>query len=140
MWRALTGERGRGTLPYTAAAYAADAQERLNRWTTTFRSLGDVIHLLQDGAQPQHVRNDTHSPFTSGERQAYERYTSARVVGTGVANVNSYAREFFAQLQQVCRILIVTSPYPSTALPFVMFSAPATATARPIPESCCSDG
>jgi len=124
MWRALTAQHGRPTPPYTAKLRADDAQERLYRWATTFRSLGDVIHLLQDGAQPQHVRNDAHSPFTSGERQAYEGYTNARVVGTGVANVNSYVREFFAQPQQVTVPLIVTSPYPTPALPFVMFSTP----------------
>ena len=113
MWRALISETGRKTPPYTSGARANDAQERLYRWATTFRSIGDVIHLLQDGAQPQHVRNDAHSPFTSGERQAYEGYTNARVVGTGFANVNSYVREFFAQPQQVTVPLVVTGTYPA---------------------------
>src|SRR5262249_36531822 len=31
----------------------------------TFFSLGHVIHLLQDVAQPQHVRLDVHPPFTA---------------------------------------------------------------------------
>jgi hypothetical protein len=119
MWRALTGERGIGAPPYTGAAHAADAQERIYRWATAFRSLGDVTHLLQDGAQPQHVRNDAHSPFTSGERQAYEGYTNARVIGTGGASVNSYVREFFAQPQQLTVPLVVTGNYPA-----VTFSTP----------------
>src|SRR5690606_6807050 len=29
-------------------------------WGKTFRSLGQVIHHIQDMAQPQHVRNDAH--------------------------------------------------------------------------------
>jgi hypothetical protein len=113
MWRALTGETGLSTPPYTAASRAADAQERLYRWATTFRSLGDTIHLLQDGAQPQHVRNDDHSPFTSGERQAYEGYTNARVVGSGLANVNTYVTEFFNTVpNQLVVPLVVTGSYP----------------------------
>jgi len=123
MWRALVGETGNSTPPYTGAARALDSQERFYRWATTFRSLGDVIHLLQDGAQPQHVRNDAHSPFTSGERQAYEGYTNARVVGVGVGSVNAYVREFFAQPQQVTVPLVVTG-YPSHPYPAVMFATP----------------
>ncbi len=115
----MTGERGLGTPPYTSLARANDAQERLYRWATAFRSIGDVIHLLQDGAQPQHVRNDPHSPFTSGERQAYEGYTNARVVGAGVAKVNAYVNEFFSPPQQAPLPVIVTSRYPA-----VMFSTP----------------
>ncbi len=28
-----------------------------------FRALGDVLHLLQDASQPQHVRNEAHLPY-----------------------------------------------------------------------------
>jgi len=43
-----------------------------------FRSLGQVIHLLQDAAQPQHVRNDPHTevPIT-GNPSVYEHYVDA---------------------------------------------------------------
>lgn len=34
----------------------------------TFRSLGQVIHLIQDAAQPQHTRDDTHFPYSPYER------------------------------------------------------------------------
>lgn len=113
MWRALIGESGRLTPPYTSAARANDAQERLYRWATAFKSLGDAIHLLQDGAQPQHVRNDDHSPFTSGERQAFEGYTNARVVGAGLASINAYVTGFFKVTpQQLLIPLVVTGNYP----------------------------
>jgi hypothetical protein len=38
----------------------------------TFRSIGQVIHLIQDLAQPQHTRDDSHG---SGSR--FERYTES---------------------------------------------------------------
>jgi hypothetical protein len=37
----------------------------------TFRSLGQVIHLLQDAAQPQHVRNDWHLDLGSVDLTRY---------------------------------------------------------------------
>ena len=99
MWRALTGESGLVALPYTGLAHAADAQERLYRWATTFRALGDVVHLLQDGASPQHVRNDIHSPIgTSQEQQAFEGFTNARVRGLPISKTNAYVRGFFPRL------------------------------------------
>jgi len=30
-------------------------------WATTFRALGDRVHLIQDMVQPQHTRNDPHA-------------------------------------------------------------------------------
>lgn len=38
------------------------AQQRKWRWATAVKSLGHVLHFVQDAAQPQHVRNDAHSP------------------------------------------------------------------------------
>ncbi|MGH8041715.1 MAG: hypothetical protein ACREPN_06690 [Rudaea sp.] len=126
MWLALTSETGFAPPPaYNTALRAADAQERLYRWATVFRSLGDVIHLLQDGAQPQHVRNDDHSPFTSGERQAYEGYTNARVVGIDLAKVNSYVTEFFKAIPSNYSLPpLVTGDYPvvTFAMPLRFFT------------------
>lgn len=61
---------------------ANDSEERLFRWATTFRALGDVIHLLQDAAQPQHTRNDRHDDhFNPGVRQGFEPFTNYRAIG-----------------------------------------------------------
>jgi hypothetical protein len=69
MWRALTLQ----AYPATASSYGplkpsnwadtplAKATLREAYWGTTFRALGDVLHLIQDMAQPQHTRNDAHS-------------------------------------------------------------------------------
>ena len=50
-----------------------------------FRTLGHVIHVLQDMAQPQHTRNDPHPRcdstllrFVTGDRSWYEAYVEKR--------------------------------------------------------------
>lgn len=63
--------------------------EATRYWATTFRSLGDILHLNQDMAQPQHTRNEKHngigpwqveSLFT-GHASILEFYTDARASG-----------------------------------------------------------
>lgn len=55
MWCALTRTRlPRDTL--------LDAGLRRLCWATAISALGHSLHLLQDLAQPQHVRNDPHNP------------------------------------------------------------------------------
>jgi len=39
---------------------ASTVEERNQFWGKTFEALGHVIHLIQDMAQPEHVRNDLH--------------------------------------------------------------------------------
>jgi hypothetical protein len=63
LWRATTGYNGAMT-----TKVAPFAKDRLAYWATTFRSLGDVVHVLQDMAQPQHTRNEGHP---GGGRGAY---------------------------------------------------------------------
>ena len=64
------------------ALTAPGVAERDQAWANTFRSVGQFTHLLQDMAQPQHVRNDIHISFsedlnwlTSGYSR-YELYTN----------------------------------------------------------------
>lgn len=45
---------------YDALTLPVDKQTRDKFWGLTFQSLGQVIHHIQDMAQPQHVRNDMH--------------------------------------------------------------------------------
>ena len=98
MWRALTlkkigpsGELLDLVLPsdvsLDAGRYLSDL--RLAYWATTFRALGDVMHLLQDVAQPQHTRNDPHSGMgcafdrcAAGHASYFEKYVDARSTGT----------------------------------------------------------
>jgi hypothetical protein len=92
MWRALTLKTGAlsddvvpsgwNNLPSTREA------TRKAYWATTFRALGDVVHLLQDMAQPQHTRNDAHSGrmcvpgvgCVGGHASFFENYLAARTI------------------------------------------------------------
>ena len=62
-----------------------DRVERDRNAASLFRTLGQVLHVLQDMAQPQHTRNDPHFgctgtvlEFVAGEKSWYEVYTETR--------------------------------------------------------------
>ncbi len=88
MFRALT-LRQRNTvisyvdLPGIQNAAQAEAM-RLAYWATTFRALGDMLHLNQDMAQPQHTRNEPHSGkmvleyLGAGHESVFEKYMDER--------------------------------------------------------------
>ena len=90
MFRALTLLTYNGTgYPDIAAGVDAATREQWRQayWTTTFRALGDVLHLNQDMAQPQHTRNEPHSgklcvgsPCLGGHTSVYEKYINARAL------------------------------------------------------------
>ncbi|TND00467.1 MAG: hypothetical protein FD120_2781, partial [Gammaproteobacteria bacterium] len=89
-YRALTGHRLDGT------PVAETKEQRNAYWATTFRALGDVVHLVEDMAQPQHTRNDPHagmpaSLFGGGHKSMYEAYIEARAVGTTGIKVDGTA-------------------------------------------------
>lgn len=78
MWRALTlKDVFGGNIALGTNAVEREA-ERLAYWATTFRSVGDVVHLIQDMAQPQHTRNEDHG---TGRNAIYEAYADARAGG-----------------------------------------------------------
>ncbi len=107
--------------PYTSQEHELDAYDRMFLWATTFRSLGDVVHLLEDAGQPQHTRNDAHSVFNSDEQQAFEGYTNIRVLGTG--KLNSYNRVFFPDsLQGISAPPLGT--YPGAGQHWIEFASP----------------
>src|SRR5205085_4392195 len=93
MWRALTLKsspaQGMADLPFRADADMPTREAlRVSYWATTFRALGDVVHLLQDMAQPQHTRNDPHSgrfcawsECYGGHASFYEKYVDVNVTG-----------------------------------------------------------
>lgn len=75
MFRALTLRARDGTSIAISQTAAALEQERKAYWATTFRSVGHVIHLIQDMAQPQHTRNESHGV---GHSALFEKYIDAR--------------------------------------------------------------
>jgi len=96
------GEVGHGTGPEDNQFALPDARlhqlhslteagrpERDRHTALMFRSLGQVLHLLEDMAQPQHTRNDLHptcenavSSLVMPERSWYEAYIEQRALGT----------------------------------------------------------
>ena len=83
MYRALTGRAKAGQV------VAPTQVDRKAYWATTFRALGDVVHLIQDMAQPQHTRNERHAglgpdalqPAGFGHKSVFEAYIEARAIG-----------------------------------------------------------
>ncbi len=87
MFRALTLKQrtangAYGDLPPESAAEAEFTRHAY--WATTFRALGDMVHLVQDMAQPQHTRNEAHSGRSgleylgAGHASALEKYIDER--------------------------------------------------------------
>lgn len=52
---------------FLGALTARTPDERERRYAETFRSLGQLMHLVQDSAVPAHVRNDPHPPFVNAD-------------------------------------------------------------------------
>ena len=63
---------------YRLALTSSTEQTRDKYFALTFRSLGQVIHVLQDMSVPAHVRNDAHPDYKGhdilGEKDHYEAY------------------------------------------------------------------
>lgn len=73
---------------YLSGLTATTKTERDKNVAKTFRALGQVMHTVQDMAQPQHTRNDAHGgdmfgtpygPQIFGTKSAYETYVDEKV-------------------------------------------------------------
>lgn len=53
---------------------APNPRDREYACARTFRALGQIVHLIEDAAQPQHTRDDAHGPL---EGAPYEEYLGA---------------------------------------------------------------
>jgi hypothetical protein len=122
-WRALTYKLA-PSLPYTSGPLmdlqfvpsnrVTDKESaRLGYWATLFRGLGNVVHLVQDMAQPQHTRDDSHAGVlcTSGHcalghKSYFEAYVEARVDGSGAFTVRerAYPRSVPIQTSEVVKL------------------------------------
>jgi len=65
-----------------------------NSWTTFFRALSNIVHLVQDIGQPQHTRNDQYAgkfpEFLTGPKSVYEAYLDCRATGGQVEGIDNY--------------------------------------------------
>ena len=85
-----------------SALTAATLQERETKWGRVFQAIGQVIHHLQDMAQPQHVRNDAHldlgeeeirvGSFIVSSPRRYERFTAREPAKTRVRSLAGEAQ------------------------------------------------
>lgn len=81
MFRAVTGhkmDRDGNLIPVATSSQSI----RNDWWATTFRGVGDLVHLIQDMGQPQHTRNDKHAGIldtsVGGHASVFEAYVEAR--------------------------------------------------------------
>ncbi len=73
MYTALTGK------DFNEVTVASTADERKEYFQKMFRSVGQVMHLVQDLASPAHVRNDPHLPIPGPlAGDLYEKYAEAK--------------------------------------------------------------
>jgi hypothetical protein len=123
-WRALTLTQKQDAGGYAVLQNIARAQpdakqrEQLLYWTTLFRSLGHVVHLVQDASQPQHSRNEGHGKFHANNLEAYldaranrdARFTFAHkeAISSG-----TYTREFAS----TSFAFLIASTYPIVQFP-----------------------
>jgi hypothetical protein len=68
---------------YYKALTSKSKAERDEYWGKTFRALGQIMHLIQDAANPAHVRNDPH-PFNEGLHDYMARKHVASYAAAGV--------------------------------------------------------
>jgi hypothetical protein len=110
LYRALTLRRYLGPLEYASlvaanATAAESAKTQAKYWASALRALGSVVHHIQDMAQPQHTRNDSH-----GSGSAYETYVNERIRGKAVVlGVNDSGP------RRVPRLDVRTFSYPPVA-------------------------
>jgi hypothetical protein len=104
----------------TGKVDATKQQWRQAYWATAFRALGDVLHLNQDMAQPQHTRNEPHSGrgclfgmCLAGHTSVYERYINARALK---------ATSYSAGSESDLPIMITLAPLSIAAYPVPVFA------------------
>jgi hypothetical protein len=126
LFRALTLKTRNSFGMYEDLALSPDARVRQATrqayWATAFRGLGDVLHLNQDMAQPQHTRNDPHAGLPgAGHASVYEAYIEGRALGLPmlIFTGSFFNRTIAAVILPVPLNLCVGSPcvdYPLQAL------------------------
>ena len=73
---------------YFKALTSPTKAERDENWGKTFRALGQIMHLLQDSANPAHVRDDPHV-FRDGLHDFMARRSVASYTGAGIIHPDS---------------------------------------------------
>jgi hypothetical protein len=73
---------------YYKALTSPTKAERDENWGKSFRALGQIMHLLQDSANPSHVRDDPHV-LVDGLHDFMARRSVASYTGSGIVSPDS---------------------------------------------------
>jgi hypothetical protein len=74
---------------YFQALTATSDSERKSLYAETFKSLGHLIHLVQDAAVPSHTRNDTHISYKGfGDPDSFHGWAEAEQAIKMLAGAN----------------------------------------------------
>src|SRR3990172_1439101 len=79
---------------YLAALTSSTKTERDNNLAKTFKALGHVIHTVEDMAQPQHTRNDSHGTGSQYEKQLVT-YPPSNYAPSYMPSFSSYRGFYF---------------------------------------------
>ncbi len=96
---------------YIALTYPNAAAREAN-WGQTFRSLGEVVHHIQDMAQPQHVRNDLHCDIGIIECKGLYNPSKYEAYGN---NANRTNDAVIANIKRLARNAQAAAVYPGPA-------------------------
>ena len=76
--------------PIWALTNPSDATRKL-QYASVFRTLGHLIHLVQDAAVPAHTRNDPHLALLDSDR--FEKWSNSE---SGLVDIGGSGKTFFA--------------------------------------------
>jgi len=91
---------------YNALTNGSEAE-----FAKTFRSLGQVMHIISDMAVPAHVRADPHLAYIQKTRDPYEDYTAAKLKDADYQNSHPVTQAIFTRA-----VASVLAPAPISAL------------------------
>jgi hypothetical protein len=90
---------------------AAARDERGRNTALLFRALGQVVHLLEDSAAPQHTRNDPHAgcvEVITGEHSWFEKYVETRALKSPFRRHGEFSLPLIVEGYEI----VATLPYP----------------------------
>jgi len=120
-----------------------DANARMAFWAGAFTSLGHTLHLLQDMAQPQHVRGEAHNYLCRGalslgnadvQIRTYENFSNFRVTDSYNRDVSLAGGTDTYIATNGCEETAWRDLFAQAGLPDAPSNAPFISTSYPIPS------
>jgi hypothetical protein len=115
MYRSLTGRSSDGKPLQPSDTLTKPEDIRNAYWATTFRALGDVLHLVQDMGQPQHTRNDPHAGNKYNGNALWEQWVGHKSVYENYIDAAAKGESFITNSKNVASGIPYTA-FPATSL------------------------